>query len=87
MVTAGKVGFADVQKAFENMTSEGGSLQTWCSGSRQDVGLKANLQDVVDMAMNDLSKVAGSDANAWRHYKPCRELWRNRQGDSWAYTA
>jgi len=55
MVTAGKVGFADVQKAFENMTSEGGKFANlMLRQSASIVGLKANLQDAVDMAMNDL---------------------------------
>ena len=55
MVTAGKVGFADVQKAFQNMTSEGGKFTNlMLRQSDSIVGLKANLRDAVDMAANDL---------------------------------
>lgn len=57
MVTAGKVGFADVQKAFQNMTSEGGKFNNLMEKQSQSiVGLKSNLKDAIDMAENDLGK-------------------------------
>lgn len=57
MVTAGKVSFADVQKAFQNMTAEGGKFNNLMEKQAQSiVGLKSNLGDAIDMAANDLGK-------------------------------
>lgn len=62
MVTAGKVGFADVQKAFQNMTSDGGKFNNLMDRQAQSiVGLKSNLKDAIDMAENDLgTKLQGT---------------------------
>jgi len=57
MVTAGRVSFTDVQKAFQNMTSEGGKFNNLMERQAQSiVGLKSNLGDAIDMAANDLGK-------------------------------
>lgn len=57
MVTAGKVGFSDIQKAFRNLTSEGGKFSNLMEKqSASIVGLKSNLGDAIDMAANDLGK-------------------------------
>jgi len=53
----GKIGFADVEQAFKNMTSEGGRFDNLMQKqSASIVGLKANFGDAVDTAKNDLGK-------------------------------
>ena len=57
MVSSGKVGFKDVEKAFQNMTSEGGRFDNLMAQQAQSItGLKSNFRDAIDMAENDLGK-------------------------------
>lgn len=57
LVSAGKVGFKDVEQAFANMTSEGGRFNNLMEKqSASIVGLKSNLGDAIDVAANDLGK-------------------------------
>lgn len=62
MVTSGRVGFSDVQKAFQGMTGEGGKFNNLMERQSQSiVGLKSNLKDAIDMAANDLgTKLQGT---------------------------
>lgn len=57
LVEAGKVGFPEVQKAFENMTAAGsmfGGLME--AQSKSLVGLQSTLGDAVDAMFNDFGK-------------------------------
>ncbi|WP_426291971.1 tape measure protein [Dyadobacter endophyticus] len=57
MVEAGKVGFPEVQKAFENLTKSGsmfGGLME--AQSKSLVGLQAQLGDAVDAMFNDIGR-------------------------------
>lgn len=55
LVTEGKVGFADVEKAFKNMTSEGGIyFNLMQEQSKSLTGMLANLGDAWDMALNKI---------------------------------
>lgn len=57
MVEAGKVGFPEVQKAFENLTNAGsmfGGLME--AQSKSLVGLQAQLGDAVDSMFNDIGR-------------------------------
>ena len=57
LVSAGKVGFEDIEQAFKNMTSEGGRFNHLMEKqSASIVGLKANLGDAIDTARNDIGK-------------------------------
>ena len=53
-VSAGKVGFADVEKAFRSMTSEGGRFDNlMAKQSDTIVGMKNELGDALDMLKNE----------------------------------
>ena len=53
-VSAGKVGFADVEKAFQNMTSEGGRFDDLMAKQSDTIaGMKGELGDALDMLKNE----------------------------------
>lgn len=57
LVTEGKVGFADVEKAFKNMTSEGGIYANLMQEqSKSLTGMLSNLGDAWDSALNKIGK-------------------------------
>lgn len=57
MVTEGKIGFPEVQKAIESMTNEGGKFYNLMQEQSKTItGLISNLGDAVDMMFNDLGK-------------------------------
>lgn len=57
MVTEGKIGFSEVQKAIESMTNEGGKFHNLMrEQSKTITGLISNLGDALDMMFNDLGK-------------------------------
>ncbi len=66
MVTAGKIGFADVEKAFITMTSEGGRFTDLMEQQAKTItGLSANFADAWDRMLNSIGKenegiIAGS---------------------------
>ena len=55
LVTAGKVGFPEVQKAMESLTNEGGKFGGLMEKqSRSITGQISNIEDTIEMAINDL---------------------------------
>lgn len=55
--SAGKISFADVEKAFQNMTSAGGRFNNLMEAQSKSIGgMQANLEDAIDMMKNDLGK-------------------------------
>ena len=57
MVTEGKIGFPEVQKAIESMTNEGGKFYNLMQEQSKTItGLISNLGDALDMMFNDLGK-------------------------------
>lgn len=57
MVTEGKIGFPEVQKAIENMTNEGGKFYNLMQEQSKTItGLISNLGDAIDMMFNDIGK-------------------------------
>lgn len=57
LVTAGKVGFAEVEKAIISMTSEGGKFGGLMAEQSKTIGgLKSNLEDAFDTMFNDIGK-------------------------------
>lgn len=56
-ITAGKVGFPEIQKVFQGLTAEGskfGGLME--ESSKTLIGLQSNLRDSVDQMFNDLGR-------------------------------
>lgn len=57
MVTEGKIGFPEVQKAIESMTNEGGKFYNLMQEQSKTItGLISNLGDALDMMFNELGK-------------------------------
>lgn len=57
MVTEGKIGFPEVQKAIESMTNEGGKFYNLMQEQSKTItGLISNLGDALDMMFNNLGK-------------------------------
>lgn len=57
MVTDGKIGFPEVQKAIESMTNEGGKFYNLMQEQSKTItGLISNLGDAIDMMFNDIGK-------------------------------
>lgn len=57
LVTAGKVGFADVEKAFKNMTSAGGMFNNLMANQSKTLrGQFSNLQDNIEMMFNEIGQ-------------------------------
>ena len=57
MVTAGKVGFKDVEKMFVNMTSAGGRFANLMEKQSASItGRISNLQDAIDEMFNDIGE-------------------------------
>lgn len=55
LVTAGKVGFPEVEKAIISMTSEGGKFGGLMEAQSKTInGLVSNLEDAFDMMFNDI---------------------------------
>jgi len=55
LVTAGKVGFPEVQKAMEAMTNEGGKFGGLMEKQSKSItGQISNIEDTIEMAINDL---------------------------------
>lgn len=58
-ITAGKVGFAEVEQAFKNMTSEGGMFYNLMrEQSKTITGQISNLKDNIDMMFNEMGQNA-----------------------------
>lgn len=56
-ITAGKVGFPEIQKVFQGLTAEGSKFGGLMEAqSKTLVGLQSNLRDSVDQMFNDLGK-------------------------------
>lgn len=56
-VESGKVGFAEVQQAFANMSSEGGSFANLMEKQSKTLsGLSSQLGDAVDIMFNDMGR-------------------------------
>lgn len=57
MVSAGKIGFEDVKKAIESMTSEGGQFYNLMQEQSKTIsGLISNLGDAIDSMFNEMGK-------------------------------
>ncbi len=57
LVSAGKVGFPDIEKAFANMTNEGGRFANLMQEQSKSItGQISNLHDNVDMMLNEIGK-------------------------------
>lgn len=57
LVTAGKVGFADIEKAFQNMTSAGGMFNNLMANQSKTLqGQLSNLEDSIDMMFNEIGQ-------------------------------
>lgn len=57
MVTEGKIGFPEVQKAIESMTNEGGKFYNLMQEQSKTItGLISNLGDAIDTMFNDIGK-------------------------------
>ena len=57
LISAGKVGFPEVEQAFRNMTSEGGMFYNLMKEqSKTIVGQISNLRDSIDMMFNEIGK-------------------------------
>ena len=57
MVTEGKIGFPEVQKAIESMTNEGGKFHNLMQEQSKTItGIISNLGEALDMMFNDLGK-------------------------------
>lgn len=57
MVSAGKIGFADVKKVIESMTNEGGQFYNLMQEQSKTItGLIANLGDAMDTMFNEIGK-------------------------------
>ena len=57
LVTAGKVGFADIEKAFQNMTQAGGMFNNLMANQSKTLqGQLSNLEDSIDMMFNEIGQ-------------------------------
>lgn len=57
LVTAGKVGFPEVQKALESLTNEGGKFYNLMEEQSKTIaGKMSNLSDAIEMMFNDIGK-------------------------------
>ena len=57
LVTEGKIGFEQIQKAIVSMTNEGGKFGGLMENqSKTIVGQISNLEDAIDMMLNDIGK-------------------------------
>ena len=57
LVTAGKVGFADIEKAFQNMTQAGGMFNNLMANQSKTLrGQFSNLQDNIEMMFNEIGQ-------------------------------
>ena len=57
LVTAGKVGFAEVEQAFKNMTSAGGMFANLMQNQSKTLqGQYSNLMDNIDMMFNEIGQ-------------------------------
>lgn len=57
LVTAGKVGFPEVQKAIESMTNEGGKFGGLMEKQSHSItGQISNIEDTIEMAINDIGQ-------------------------------
>lgn len=57
LVTAGKVGFADVEQAFKNMTSAGGMFHNLMADQSKTLqGQYSNLKDNIEMMFNEIGQ-------------------------------
>ncbi len=55
LVTAGKIGFPEVEKAIKSMTDEGGQFGGLMEKQSKSItGQISNIQDTIEMAINDL---------------------------------
>lgn len=59
LVSAGKVGFSDIEQAFANMTNKGGKFYNLMQAQSESLtGQISNLQDNIDMMFNELGKAS-----------------------------
>lgn len=65
LVTAGKVGFPEVQKALQNMTSEGGRFYNLMEEQSKTItGKMSNLGDAISQMYNEIGKSQEGTINA-----------------------
>lgn len=65
MVTAGKVGFVDVEKVFKKMTDEGGKFANLMEKQSKTItGQISNIQDAIDEMFNELGKKTEGPINS-----------------------
>ena len=59
LVSAGKVGFPEIEQAFNNMTNKGGKFYNLMQAQSESLtGQISNLQDNIDMMFNELGKAS-----------------------------
>ena len=59
LVSAGKVGFPEIEQAFANMTNKGGKFYNLMQAQSESLtGQISNLQDNIDMMFNELGKAS-----------------------------
>lgn len=59
LVSAGKVGFSEIEQAFQNMTNKGGKFYNLMQAQSESLtGQISNLQDNIDMMFNELGKAS-----------------------------
>nr|DAP74118.1 MAG TPA: tail tape measure protein [Caudoviricetes sp.] len=59
LVSAGKVGFPEIEQAFQNMTNKGGKFYNLMQAQSESLtGQISNLQDNIDMMFNELGKAS-----------------------------
>lgn len=64
LVTAGKVGFPEIQKALQNMTNEGGKFYKMSESSTKSLtGAISNLQDSFSQMLNEIGKGIEGEAS------------------------
>lgn len=57
LASTGRIQFEHVEKAFQNMTSEGGRFNNLMEAQSKSIGgMQSNLSDAIDQAKNDLGK-------------------------------
>ena len=78
LVSAGKVGFPDIEQAFQNMTNKGGKFYNLMQAQSESLtGQISNLQDNIDMMFNERGRpVVGREGCIL----PRGELREDRQG-------
>lgn len=65
LVTAGKVGFPEIQKVVQNLTNEGGKFAGMAKSASQTLtGAISNLGDTISQKMNEIGKAIEDEASS-----------------------